>query len=74
MALYLQKEGQGFPDPFAPRPGRAGAAFLHSLLATALFRCWHIILFYGAWATFITVWNHNHPERLLVIVPTLLTV
>ncbi|PPQ98587.1 hypothetical protein CVT26_013770 [Gymnopilus dilepis] len=64
---------QGFrvPDPFAPRH-RPGASFLNALLATALFRCWHMLLFFSAWSTLITILceqGHN-----LAVQPTLLTV
>ncbi|TFK23300.1 UPF0187-domain-containing protein [Coprinopsis marcescibilis] len=59
------------PDPFAPRR-RPGGALLDAVLATALFRCWHHLLFFGAWATLITVLNHNGHE--LWIETTLLTV
>ena len=38
---------------------RPGASFVNAVLATALFRCWHILIFYSAWATLITVLNHN---------------
>ncbi|KAF4610301.1 hypothetical protein D9613_010471 [Agrocybe pediades] len=64
---------QGFrvPDPFAPRQ-RPGASFVNALLATALFRCWHILLFFAAWSTMVTVLNHH--GHGLFIQPTLLTV
>ncbi|KDR70193.1 hypothetical protein GALMADRAFT_255052 [Galerina marginata CBS 339.88] len=59
------------PDPFAPRQ-RPGASFVNALLATALFRCWHILLFFSAWSTLITILNHQGHK--LFIQPTLLTV
>ncbi|KAG2004548.1 hypothetical protein CC2G_003097 [Coprinopsis cinerea AmutBmut pab1-1] len=59
------------PDPFAPRE-RPGSSFVHAVLATALFRCWHILLFFGAWSTLITVLNHQ--GHALFIETTLLTV
>ncbi|PPQ90166.1 hypothetical protein CVT25_012477 [Psilocybe cyanescens] len=59
------------PDPFAPRQ-RPGSSFVNALLATALFRCWHILLFFAGWSTLITVLNH-HGHKLF-IQPTLLTV
>lgn len=59
-------------DPFAPRQ-RPGASFVHAILATALFRCWHILIFFSGWAILITVLNHQHHGKLSVA-PTLLTV
>ncbi|KAF8880641.1 UPF0187-domain-containing protein [Infundibulicybe gibba] len=59
------------PDPFAPR-SKPAASILHTVLATALFRCWHILVFFSAWSVLITVLNkQGHP---LIIQPTLLTV
>ncbi|KAK1216396.1 hypothetical protein PQX77_021010 [Marasmius sp. AFHP31] len=58
-------------DPLASRR-RTRDSYLNALLATALFRCWHILLFYGAWATLITVLDHHGHN--LVIEPTVLTV
>ncbi|KAJ7244396.1 Bestrophin, RFP-TM, chloride channel-domain-containing protein [Mycena haematopus] len=43
---------------FAPRR-RPGASFFNALLATALFRCWHILMFFAAWSTLITVLDHH---------------
>ncbi|KAF8908125.1 Bestrophin, RFP-TM, chloride channel-domain-containing protein [Gymnopilus junonius] len=64
---------QGFrvPDPFAPRH-RPGASFVHALLATTLFRCWHILLFFSAWSTLITILCQQGHK--LTVQPTLLTV
>ncbi|KAF4607505.1 hypothetical protein EYR38_001577 [Pleurotus pulmonarius] len=64
---------QGFkvPDPFAPRRRPAAASFVNALLATALLRCWHILLFYGFWATAVTVVSHNWYD--LSIKPIMLT-
>ncbi|KAF8965387.1 Bestrophin, RFP-TM, chloride channel-domain-containing protein [Flammula alnicola] len=64
---------QGFrvPDPFAPRE-RPGASFVHALLATALFRCWHILVFFAAWSTLITILNEQGHQ--LFMQATLLTV
>ncbi|PPQ99416.1 hypothetical protein CVT24_005403 [Panaeolus cyanescens] len=64
------------PDPFAPRQ-RPGASFVNALLATALFRCWHLLVFFGAWSTLITVLNEQgHKLRvsniLLTVVGTVL--
>ncbi|KAF9261132.1 UPF0187-domain-containing protein [Marasmius fiardii PR-910] len=58
-------------DPFAPRQ-RPGDSLFQAILATALFRCWHILIFFGAWATVITILNDNGHE--LIIQPTVLTV
>ncbi|KAJ7143744.1 Bestrophin, RFP-TM, chloride channel-domain-containing protein [Mycena epipterygia] len=59
------------PDPFAPRR-RPGASFFNALLATALFRCWHILMFFAAWSTVITVLDHHKFKVRLAV--TLLTV
>ncbi|KAG8904420.1 hypothetical protein FRB99_001799 [Tulasnella sp. 403] len=37
-------------NPFSQRHGFA-LNIVNTLLATALFRCWHLILFFGLWAT-----------------------
>ncbi|KAJ6551808.1 Bestrophin, RFP-TM, chloride channel-domain-containing protein [Mycena capillaripes] len=63
-------------DPFAPRR-RPGASFFNALLATAFFRCWHILMFFAAWATVITVLDHHHfkvrfASTLLTVVGTVL--
>jgi hypothetical protein len=63
--------GPSFPDPF--RHDRSfTSTFWHAILATALFRCWHILIFFGAWATAVSVISattHN-----LGMASTLLTV
>ncbi|KAJ7171113.1 Bestrophin, RFP-TM, chloride channel-domain-containing protein [Mycena filopes] len=64
------------PDPFAPRR-RPGASFFNALLATALFRCWHILMFFAAWSTVITVLDHNKfkvrlSSTLLTVIGTVL--
>lgn len=60
-----------FPDPFSQE--RAfGPTLLHAILATALFRCWHLLLFFGAWSTAICVISHTTKD--LGIASTLLTV
>ncbi|KDQ53931.1 hypothetical protein JAAARDRAFT_38904 [Jaapia argillacea MUCL 33604] len=58
-------------DPFAARQGTLRSG-LQAILATALFRCWHIIAFFSAWATAIALISHN--VKNLSIQPTLLTV
>jgi hypothetical protein len=63
--------GLSFPDPFAHERGPF-STFWHAVLATALFRCWHIILFFAAWSTAISVINHT--TMRLGIPNTLLTV
>ncbi|CAE7094371.1 unnamed protein product [Rhizoctonia solani] len=58
-------------DPFA-HPTRFFPSLFNAILATALFRCWHLILFFGGWATCVCLISakvHN-----LGIQPTLLTV
>ncbi|KAF9220379.1 UPF0187-domain-containing protein [Gyrodon lividus] len=48
------------------------SSFVNSLLATALFRCWHILIFFAAWSTMVSVITyHTHS---LTIQPTLITV
>ncbi|KAJ8689649.1 hypothetical protein PTI98_012530 [Pleurotus ostreatus] len=68
------QQAQGFkvPDPFAPREQQAAASVVHAFLATAVSRCWHILLFYGAWATMVTLLGHNGYD--IIVQPTLLTV
>ncbi|KAM6494853.1 Bestrophin, RFP-TM, chloride channel domain containing protein [Amanita muscaria] len=64
------------PDPFAPRQ-KTGASFFNAILATALFRCWHILLLFTAWATLITALNNlkykaNFQVTLLTVIGTVL--
>jgi hypothetical protein len=63
--------GPSFPDPFRHERGLA-RNFVHAILATALFRCWHILLFFAAWSTVISVISHTTKD--LGIPSTLLTV
>ncbi|KAJ3712955.1 Bestrophin, RFP-TM, chloride channel-domain-containing protein [Lentinula raphanica] len=67
----LHKGFKTFQDPYAGRQ-RTGASFLNALLATALFRCWHLLIFFGAWATLVCVLNAQ--GHRVIIQPTLLTV
>nr|GAT50619.1 predicted protein [Mycena chlorophos] len=67
---------RGAADATASRR-RPGASFINALLATALFRCWHILLFFAAWSTCITVLDNHHfkvriPVTLLTVVGTVL--
>jgi putative membrane protein len=63
--------GPFYPDPFSQE--RAfGPTFWHAILATAFFRCWHLLLFFGAWSTAISVISHT--TKNLGIASTLLTV
>ncbi|KAI0777620.1 UPF0187-domain-containing protein [Trametes elegans] len=60
-------------DPFSP--GRSGGAFSRlasAVLATAVIRCWPLLVFFSAWATAVSVISHN--VHNLAIQPTLLTV
>ena len=60
-------------DPFSPtRNGGAVARFFSAILATAVFRCWPLLLFFSAWATAISVISHT--VHSLAIQSTLLTV
>ncbi|KAF7327759.1 hypothetical protein MKEN_00355500 [Mycena kentingensis (nom. inval.)] len=82
--VYLRQRVETFghhgfaaaPDATASRR-RPGASFVHALLATALFRCWHILVLYAGWATLITVLDYHHykvriPNTLLTVVGTVL--
>ncbi|PFH51581.1 hypothetical protein AMATHDRAFT_74791 [Amanita thiersii Skay4041] len=68
---FLSHRGFNVPDPFAPRQ-RPGASFVNAILATTLFRCWHILVLFSAWSTLITVLNSQGYR--LHIQATLLTV
>ena len=59
-------------DPFAPTRGGGFPRFVSAILATAVFRCWPLLLFYSGWATAVAIINHSVTP--LVIQPTLLTV
>ncbi len=60
-------------DPFSPnRKGGNVARFMSAVLATAVFRCWPLLVFFSAWATAISVISHS--GHSLAIQPTLLTV
>ncbi|KAF7303652.1 hypothetical protein MIND_00594600 [Mycena indigotica] len=72
----LTHKGFATPDATASRR-RPGTSFVHALLATALFRCWHILLFFAAWSTCITLLDENKfkvriPMTLLTVVGTVL--
>ncbi|KAK0450293.1 Bestrophin, RFP-TM, chloride channel-domain-containing protein [Desarmillaria tabescens] len=69
--LDILSMGFSVPDPFAPRQSPRGT-FVNAVLATALFRCWHILIFFSAWGTLITILNHQGHE--LYFTATLLTV
>lgn len=56
----------------AATPFHLATAIWNSLTATALFRCWHILLFYFGWATAVVLINEHVTS--LAIQPTLLTV
>ena len=64
-------KGPSFPDPFT-RDRSFGPTFWNAILATALFRCWHTLIFFGAWATVISVISDTKKD--LGIASTLLTV
>ncbi|KAF8629523.1 hypothetical protein AX17_005649 [Amanita inopinata Kibby_2008] len=73
---YFTHRGFSVPDPFAPRQ-RPGASFLNAVLATALFRCWHILVLFSAWSTLITILNSqgyrlNFQSTLLTVLGTVL--
>ena len=63
--------GPSFPDPF--RHDRSfRSTFWNAILATALFRCWHLLIFFGAWSTTIAVISDTKKD--LGMASTLLTV
>lgn len=64
-------DGPYFPDPFRHDKSFT-STFWNAILATALFRCWHILIFFAAWSTSISVISHNIKD--LGIASTLLTV
>jgi ion channel-forming bestrophin family protein len=53
---YEQRDKNAFehrvPDPFQVKERQS---FTSAVLATALFRCWHIILFFTLWAMAISL-------------------
>jgi ion channel-forming bestrophin family protein len=63
--------GLGVVDPFTTHASSL-EGMANAILATALFRCWHILIFYTLWATAITLISKNVHD--LSINPTLLTV
>jgi putative membrane protein len=63
--------GPSFPDPFT-HDRSFSSTLLNAILATALFRCWHILVFFGAWSTAIAVISHKVKD--LGFSSTLLTV
>ncbi|KAH9965276.1 Bestrophin, RFP-TM, chloride channel-domain-containing protein [Russula dissimulans] len=67
----MEPLGPGFPDPFS-RDRAFAKTFWSAILATALFRCWHILVFFAAWSTAICVISDT--TKSLAIAPTLLTV
>ncbi|QRV93339.1 bestrophin protein [Ceratobasidium sp. AG-Ba] len=58
-------------DPFA-HPGRFFPTLLNAILATALFRCWNLILFFTGWAACVCLITDK--VHKLSFAPTLLTV
>ena len=59
-------------DPFTGRGRGFWSSLISALLATALFRCWHILLFFTGWAAMVTlICEFVYP---LAFQPTLLTV
>ena len=63
--------GPSFPDPFT-HDRSFSSTFWNAILATALFRCWHILIFFAAWSTLISVISHTTKD--LGVSSTLLTV
>ncbi|KLO15172.1 UPF0187-domain-containing protein [Schizopora paradoxa] len=48
------------------------SSLFKAVLATALFRCWHLLIFFAAWATAVSLINHKVTG--FTFQPTLLTV
>ncbi|KAF7297823.1 hypothetical protein MKEN_01406100 [Mycena kentingensis (nom. inval.)] len=76
VATLSHKGFAAAPDATASRR-RPGGSFAHALLATALFRCWHILLFFASWATTITLLDHHKfkvriPITLLTVIGTVI--
>ncbi|KAF9531349.1 Bestrophin, RFP-TM, chloride channel-domain-containing protein [Crepidotus variabilis] len=77
-AETFRHQGFAVPDPFAPQARhRPGSSFFNALLATALFRCWHILIFFAGWSTLITILNRQghklfFNQILLTVVGTVL--
>jgi predicted membrane chloride channel (bestrophin family) len=74
----LQHQGFNTRDAFSARK-RTGGGFFGILFAMAIFRCWHILLFYAAWTVGITYlymvkkWHWIViPKDMLVIFGTVL--
>ncbi|PCH37039.1 UPF0187-domain-containing protein [Wolfiporia cocos MD-104 SS10] len=59
-------------DPFAPTRGGFFSQLINAISATALIRCWPLLVFFSAWSTAICVISHNVYN--LGIQSTLLTV
>ncbi|EMD36566.1 hypothetical protein CERSUDRAFT_95853 [Gelatoporia subvermispora B] len=59
-------------DPFSQSRGGTLSQFGNAILATAIVKCWPLLLFFTAWATAISVISHN--VHNLGIQSTLLTV
>ncbi|KAI0067026.1 UPF0187-domain-containing protein [Artomyces pyxidatus] len=68
--------GNSVPDPFAS-PRGSWPTFFNAVLATAVFRCWHILIFFAAWSTTIcvisaTTFNLGISNALLTVLGTVL--
>lgn len=59
-------------DPFTGRGRGFWSSLISALLATALFRCWHILLFFTGWAAMVALVSEF--VKPLTFQPTLLTV
>ncbi|KIO32652.1 hypothetical protein M407DRAFT_66439, partial [Tulasnella calospora MUT 4182] len=57
-------------DPFSNKSGIS--SLFSAILATTLFRCWHIILFFSGWATMVALISDK--VRVLSLPSTLITV
>lgn len=61
-------------DPFNPIPRSAGhlARLANAVTATAIVKCWPLLVFFSGWATMVSIVSHNVHD--LGIQSTLLTV
>ena len=66
-------------DPFTGRGKGFWPSLISALLATALFRCWHILLFFTGWGAMVTLVSQYvyplsfQPTLLTVLVPIFIT-
>lgn len=71
---YAQQHSNHFGGGLdaATSPTHLVSTMFNAILATALFRCWHILVFFIGWATMVTLINEHVTN--LTFQATLLTV